>query len=57
MSSGAASTRIAVTPARNSPARVITRLVYAVPPSASYFIARTSCGTSTALNTPPASRM
>ena len=37
--------------------RVITRFVYAVPPSASFFIARTSCGTSTALKTPPASRM
>ena len=29
----------------------------AAPPSGSFFIARTSCGTSTALKTPPASRM
>ncbi len=50
-------TSATVTTARNNPARVMIRLVYASPPSGSFFIARTSCGTSTAFITPPASRM
>ena len=33
------------------------RSTYAVPPSLSFFIERTSWGTSTALKTPPANRM
>ena len=56
-SRGAARTSATVTTARKQVATVSTRLVYASPPSASLRIARTSCGTSTALNTPPASRM
>jgi len=54
---GAASTSSAETTARNRAASVITRLVYASPPSGSLRIARTSCGTSTALKMPPARRM
>jgi hypothetical protein len=57
ITSGAATTSSTVTASRKSAASVITRFVYAVPPSASLRIARTSCGTSTVLNTPPASRM
>jgi hypothetical protein len=57
ISRGAARISSTVTMPRNSSARVMIRFVYAAPPSASFFWARTSCGTSTALNTPPASRM
>ena len=39
------------------PTSVKTRFAYACPPSASDRIVRTSCGTSTALRTPPATRM
>ena len=55
--SGAATTRTIVTTMRKIPAAVTTRLVYASPRSGSLRSARTSCGTSTALKTPPASRM
>ncbi len=37
--------------------RVSSRLAYASPPSSSFFIARTSCGTKTEFRPPPMVRM
>lgn len=54
--SGAASTHIAVTLARMTTTRVSKRLAYASPPSSSFFMDRTSCGTKTAFNAPPPTR-
>jgi hypothetical protein len=44
-------------PARITAVRVTSRLAYASPPSGSFLIARTSCGTNTELSAPPTSRM
>ena len=55
VSSGAASMAAAVASSSASPAMVISRRVYASPPSASSVWARTSSGTITLVSTPPRS--
>ena len=57
MMAGTARVRAMVISASPSSPSVMIRLVYASPRSLSVLIARTSCGTSTVLSTPPASRM
>src|SRR3954470_1569385 len=54
---GASTTQPMVTTARTTKPKVRSRLVKSWPPSSWFLIARTSCGTSTVLKTPPASRM
>jgi hypothetical protein len=56
-SPGTTSNRITVATASTSRPSVMMRWAYASPPSGSFFMVRTSCGTSTTLKMPPATRM